>query len=334
MTYALRAAGILASAVLILGIGLWLGPRPVEVQASVYQRFAADFTAAPLMADGLLGSGPPRPVGINGQKMTIRYFKTDHSVQDVLDFYDREWREAVDFRGDPALEELIMRFPEANLPVVRRHHEHMARDIIERGVEIKEVEQDGHFGYLMRIRILERPATIAEAVKTTMGKYLAFAESGRLSDLGPTLVVQAFKGEGESAPVEVLLFVPDPEFNFYQAFEPDDRGDMPGWDPKDIPRFPGSTRSYSVAQPGRVNDSTMTCYHAPTPPSAVRRHYEAELTRGGWSLDPAFNSALDSAGDRDSLAARHQDGREATVHWTAGENGLTEMVVLVRQAAG
>jgi hypothetical protein len=138
------------------------------------------------------------------------------------------------------------------------------------GVLRKEAEHEG----VLACIDTDGPLGVADLT----GRLERFSKSGNLAELGKLRYVLA-RRSGETTTLLALWTDRDAQLLGLMPAS----GDATGKDPNDFPRATGLRRLLSAAEQGAPY--TLTVYEAgKRPPDGIIAWYQAELTRGGWSV--------------------------------------------------
>ena len=218
------------------------------------------FGAQMMRYEGAQRQGAPRQLYLNGERMLLATASTTHSLDAVLDYYERRC-----MARDGALEQELLRVSGAeasNLPVDER--------LIDATIR----HDTGGRGYVACLDMGEGAIALEE-----LGKRLqSFADTGNLGDVGHLRYVYV---TDEVATRHVVTFWTEGRFELRKVVP--ETGDAPGRDVDALPRPPGARRMLSAWEDGQPQSLTVYAF-ASQGEEALERFYREELPRRGWRV--------------------------------------------------
>jgi hypothetical protein len=147
---------------------------------------------------------------------------------------------------------------------------------------------------------------------------------------GGTLIVVAF---AEEATTSSLSFWLDDAFDVRELV-PQEGADAPGRDARDVPRFPGFTRRYTVEADGANGESLLVVYAGSAGVQRVADFLRGRLPGLGWALSQPQADGPAESRDAEVLTYRRGDEDCVIGVTQANTDGLVQVVVALRNAHG
>jgi hypothetical protein len=206
--------------------------------------FGAELASLPSMR----AHGPPRRLSVNGLEFGLLTLSTTEPVRETLDRFHERCRARGGFSLPEALSGKLGSLD---------------------GTLRLESEQEGVIACIDT----DRPLAFEELSR----RLTAFGKSGDLKDIGE--LRYAFVRR-EGARTTVVSLWTEGSAPLFGAFP--EKGDAPGFDPRDVPRPPSSRRLLSGKEHGMPY--SLTLYRVEQAPESLRAWYERAFAAGGWEV--------------------------------------------------
>ncbi len=218
------------------------------------------FGAQMMRYEGAQRQGAPRQLYLNGERMLLATASTTHSLDAVLDYYERRC-----MARDGALEQELMRVSGA---------EASRLPVDERLIDATIRHDTGGRGYVACLDMGEDAIGLTEL----SARLKSFSDTGNLGDVGHLRYVYV---TDETTSRHVVTFWTEGRFELRKVVP--ETGDAPGRDVDALPRPAGSRRMLSAWEDGQPQSLTVYAF-APQGEEALERFYRTELPRRGWRV--------------------------------------------------
>lgn len=312
-----RWAGRLAIAAGICGMTLFIVVR--AARATVYERLMQVGDQMAAFLDDADTTSKPRTVLLNGEKVHAATGVTQQTVADVIKFYGERYGQG-DAGMMAAMEQMV------GQPGAPKELKAAVESGIPYNVTHVSGDGGGDKGLGAFVDLGRKEASPEE-----MAKRLAkLADTGQLSAFAKFYYVYA-RRQGDQT--RFFLMWTDQAFNV-NRLTGDEGGDVGGRDFKDVPRYPGATRSFHAEEPAK--GYSMAAYECPGDPAAVEAFYRARMVDAGWQIDPHFARAAAEASKRagDGIARAQRFVRSdanLAFAFEPNDDGGTRLLIVGRQ---
>ncbi len=250
--------------------------------------------------DDARGIEAPREFHLNGVKIFGAVGHTAHPVSNVRKFYQERYH---------ATGEVV---------------DGIDRVIAKKGARVPEHLNELSFGDDRQGGMLAADLGEKLTYGTLKKRMQKFISSGDVGDLFHLRYVY-FEKTGDNGTRYLTLW--SDEMNLSRLGG--NGGDVPGTDPQDVPRFPGSVRSLVAEERGMPQ--RVVVYDAVGSPAIAKQFYRMHMAEKGWVEDEDFTRLSEREG-RNALHFARAEGREVVVDATTHSdgNGISICVVQTR----
>jgi hypothetical protein len=325
----LRIGAIVLLAGAIFAFGHYMTPRQPTAMARVYEDLgsALNQPGVPEYMKGVVDEGKVQEVYVNGNTLFYTLYKTDKSIDQLLDYYENLYKGPHHELATKEAKEALLKYaaPEDRAEHARRIEE-TEKVLNQRYIRFS---GDGWGGFST---IVTGKEGTAEWSQDLVQRFTTFKETGLASDLGDPKIVVAFD-EPSTGATQYFNVWPGADFD-HRNIAPRNGEDATGYDLDDIPRPPRSQRMLTFGQTQANVRYEILTYKSEGYPEPVMRHWYEAMDRQGWALSPTFEEGKTRADEPIPAALFAKDGREAYVALAVDEDDRTVTSTVVVHKRG
>ena len=306
--------------VLVAWVGIQIPSHPQEAAATVFDKILSYTKDMPSYLYDPTGPKAPRQIKVNGIQTYLTVQSSKDGITDVLDFYAKQY-EPLQLQK-AGLESFFSR--NQTDPQYKSLKElHGLLDCLKADQQYR--FQNDEYGLLGTFEFKDAGLQVGsrEYIELLVDAF----QSGRIGAIGTFRVIMAFKNSDDT---QIINIWTDDDFDL-KTLSPDSRGDMPGKDIADVPRFSGAVRQMSIEQENLQTTDRLVVYQAESSAVSQILYYHSMMKNNGWAINEDFENKMKADGHENIMYYRKK-GRECTITVRANDsNGKTITTVMDRK---
>ncbi len=289
--------------------GHYFGPEHDSAEAKVFEHLLLFTKAMPEYLFDDESTSKPRKIIVNDNTTFLTIGKTEDTIQQVLDFYDKQYKPHF-----PGLnyEKLLRKTHKEDVIILNS----IFKNYLESVYPPKHYRlQRDNYGFWCTFEFHDHYLNLES--EKTFEKIKNNLQDGKLGKLGTGRIVIALK-YAEIEKTTIINIWTDRDFNI-NNLKPNAFGDMSGKDIEGVPRYPGNRRMLTVEQENTRTMDRVVVYEGMGSKSSNILFYHSRMKDEGWNTDQIFEQVMRQQ-SREDLLFYTRSGRECTIQISEDES--------------
>jgi hypothetical protein len=294
----------------VLGFGHFMTPRGSEAYAKVFYDLG-ETLSSPGMPEFMkmqVDEGAVQEVTLNGNKLFYTLYRTDKSIDTLLDYYENLYQSKQRVIAPPEARQALLKYVKNSKD--RAEHERRINET-EKILNDRFIRFEGKAwgGFATIVTGKEGDADYSNDM---IARFRKFKKSGMATDLGDPKILVAFK-DPSRGDTQYFNVWPADDFDF-RNIRPRGEDDAPGGDVLDVPRPFGSRRMVSFAQEHGGTTYEILSYRGRGTAEEVLENMVGTMLDNEWAISAHVEESRQQLEDPEHVGLfSKDDGREAWI---------------------